>query len=165
MTSARRRPLIPLALVATLGCGASVQSVVPSPETRLRDYAPMFVALLTASGGLALSGGQLGALVGGTLSDGEREAVRALESFKFELMAGGVTVIADSTKAGSIVEFSIGSIRYDPLAGWIADQALAKVRRVGTGEVIAFYRANAQAITPTVNKLVGSLAQAMLANY
>ena len=152
-------------LLFLTACGATVQSASPHPETPLRSEGPLFVALRTAQQTLVVSTTNPPTAITATLTASDQEAIRALESFSFELTAIGFAVVADSTKARTVVELTFAPLRYDPVAGWIARQALARFRRVGTGEIVSMYRANPQIITPTVEKLVTSLAEAIRTNY
>ena len=151
--------------VAIAGCGATVRSVVTQPGVRLRQYNPVTIVLRTGSGNVSLTGGGAGGIIAGSISDGEAQAVRALESFRFELLATGFQFVDQREAAAAVIEFSIGSIRYDPLVGWIADQALANFKDAKTGATVAMFRADGQAITPTVNRLVSSISKAIRAAY
>ena len=162
-----RSILIPLILAAMLlcSCGSSVQHVKARPDVRLRDYNKLIAYLTSASGSVSASTATLGKIGSAQISSGASQGVRALESLQFELMAIGFNFVSSENEANAIVEFTIGDIRYDPLAGWIADQALVKFKNAKTGEVLAFFRANSQFITPTVDNIVGNLADAIRDSY
>lgn len=93
----------------------------------------------------------------GQVSSGEAQAAQALESLKFELLALGFQMTDTPAEADALADFSIGQIRYDPLVGWIADQAVLTFKDP-SGKVLAGFRAQSRGITPTVNNIVTKLS-------
>lgn len=156
---------ISMFLILLTSCSSSIQQVKSRPNLRLRQYNNIIAYLLTASGSQSISTASLGKINTAQLMSGEQQSVRALESLQFELMSVGFNFVTDERQADAIVEFSIGDIRYDPLAGWIADQALVKFMDRKTGTVLAFFRANSKLITPTVNNIVTNLGKAIKNAY
>ncbi len=56
--------------------------------------------------------------------------------------------------------------RFDPIGGWIADEAQLEFIDVNTGELLASYRAHASGlVTPSVNNLVSNLIKDVRADY
>lgn len=93
------------------------------------------------------------------------QARLALESLRFELMGIGFNFVTEESRADALVDFYIGTIRHDPIAGWIADQAFVKFKDRRTGEVLAFFRANTRFITPTTNNIISKLAKSVRKSY
>jgi len=146
-------------------CTASVQQTLLTPNLRLRNYNNIVVNLASSSGSISLTTATLGKVASGQLMKGEKQAILALESLQFELMSIGFNFVPEEGQADALVDFYIGSIRYDPIAGWIADQAFVKFKDRKTGQVLAFYRAKIQFITPTVNNIISNLSKAIRRNY
>jgi len=152
--------LIPSLLIFFLiSCSASVKYQLADPDLRLRNYNNIVLNLVTSSGSLSLSTASLGGIGGAQLMSGNEQGKLALESLQFELMSIGFNFASEENEADAIVEFFIGQIRYDPLAGWIADKALVKFKERSSGRIIAFFQAKGQAITPTVDNIVGNLSK------
>lgn len=150
--------------IALAGCAAKVQSVQSDPSVKLRQYQSVAIVLTDATGGTSVSGAVSGGIASGHLLEGEGQAAQALNSLKFEMAALGFRLVADPAEAQLVGEFSIGQIRYDALAGWIADQAML-VLKDPAGNAVALFRAKAGAITPTVNNLVSKIAKAVKESY
>lgn len=152
-----------------VSCASTVQSTFSKPNIKLKNYNKVVVRLTDASGASSLSTTLLksgsGALLGGHMMKGEDQGKQALESFQFEMMSIGFEFVSDEAYADALVEFSIGQIRYDPLAGWIADQATVKFKDFQTGQIVAFYRAKTQFITPTVKNIIRNLAEEIRKSY
>jgi hypothetical protein len=157
--------IIVLAIILLNFCTASVQKTVLNPNLKLRNYNNILINLMSSSGSISLTTTTLGQIDSAQMTDGEKQAVLALESLHFELMSMGFNLVSDENQAEAIVEFSIGAIRNDPIAGWIADQAFVRFRDKKTGQILAFYRAKSQAITPTVNNIISKLSEAIRNNY
>jgi hypothetical protein len=109
-------------------CTASIQQRTSRPGLTLRSFNKIAVVLQSSSGSTSLHGAKIGGIAGGHVMNGNTQAQHALESMKFELMGIGFDVLDEAESADAIAEFSIGAIRYDPLAGWIADQAFLKFK-------------------------------------
>ena len=152
-------------VISLISCTASVQRTILSPNLRLRNYNNIIINLVTSSGSLSISTTTLGKIDSGHLMEGEKQGLLALESLQFEMMSIGFNFVSEENQADAIVDFSIGSIRYDPLAGWIADQAFVKFKDRKTGQVIAFYRAQSQVVTPTVNNIISNLSSEIKRDY
>lgn len=157
--------IISLIILSLNSCTAYVQRTILSPNLRLRNYNNIIANLVTSSGSLSMSTATLGAIDSAHLMEGEKQGILALESLQFEMMSIGFNFVSNENQADAIVDLSIGSIRYDPLAGWIADQAFVKFRDRKSGQVIAFYRAQSQLVTPTVNNIISNLASKIKGDY
>ncbi len=95
---------------------------------------------------------------------GEGQAAQALNSLQFEMAALGFQLVGTLGEAQLVGEFSVGQIRFDPLAGWVADQAML-VLKEPAGNTVALFRAKSSGITPTVNNLVSQIAKAVRQTY
>ena len=81
----------------------------------------------------------------------------AAQDIAFALRDQGFETVDDPEQADMIALFSIGTVRYDPLAGWIADRAFLQFKESKTGSMIVSIKADAQVVTPTVSTLVDNL--------
>lgn len=156
-----------LVLIFLVGCSPRVQQI--GNQERLRKYETLIIQNTGSNQGVSGSGGYLG-FTGNSVSSANvlspaDAAQQAALSFAFELEFIGFEITNNPAQADAVVEFSIGTVRYDALAGWIADQAVARFVDAQTGESIAAYRAKTRFVTPTTNNLVGELVQAVLENY
>lgn len=157
--------LFAFSIIVLNSCTASVQKTTLTPSLRLRNYNNIIIDLVSSSGSISISTATIGQIDSGQLMEGEKQGLLALESLQFELMSIGFNFVSKENQADAIIDFSIGAIRYDPLAGWIADQAFVKFKDRKTGQVLAFYRAKAQVITPTVNNIISNLSKAIKRDY
>lgn len=154
-----------ISVIILNSCSASIKQTTLTPNLRLRNYNNIVVNLVSSSGSISYSTVTFGQIDSGQLMEGEKQGVLALQSLQFELMSIGFNFVSNENQADAIVDFSIGAIRYDPLAGWIADQAFVKFKDRKTGQILAFYRAKSQMITPTVNNIISNLCNAIRRNY
>lgn len=130
-------PIVAALLLSS--CAASIKRIPADPSVRLRDYNRIVVRLMDSSGNVTGVTTTVGDLSSTQVSTGEQQALRALESLEFALMEIGFDLTADGSQAQAVVDFSIGSIRYDALAGWIADQAFLKFRDANSGKVLVYF--------------------------
>lgn len=86
---------------------------------------------------------------------GEDQAEIVAQNLAFELRSLGLK-LANAEESEVIANFSIGTVRYDPLTGWIADQAFLEFSDM-SGEHILTVRAKTKLVTPTVDNLVKNL--------
>lgn len=63
-------------------------------------------------------------------------------------------VVSPNENPDLIFEFNIGSIRFDPIGGWIADQAILRIRDAKSQETVCIYQAKTIFITPSVDNLI-----------
>lgn len=148
-----------VALLAS-GCGASVHGAYSGggANAALMDSATVFVSLVSATGARSVDTAILGSGVSSTSEkSGSAQTRLALERVEHELLSMGFEVVSDPAEARLRAEFSIGAVRYDPLTGWIADEARLVFRDSASGRVIASYYAETRWITPTVKTLVKRL--------
>jgi hypothetical protein len=146
-------------------CTPSVQSVRTDPNIRLREYTKLYLVLAGSTGSTSVSGGVAGNLGSAQVMDGTGQATLALTSLQFDLASLGFQVVADRYQAELVGEFSIGQIRYDPLAGWIADQAMLNLKDASSDAVVAMFRSQSGMITPTVSSLVSQMVKSVKKAY
>lgn len=146
-------------LLFIVSCGSSVQTVTGSTNSyQLSDY-NIFLDMKNSTGGSSFSGVvdiDVG-IAGGSKYDGKAQTIQAFETIKFELMLKGINIVSNPSNANAIGEFSIGQVRYDPITGWIADQAFLIIKEKGSGSIILAARAEANFITPTVKNLIRNI--------
>jgi len=147
------------------GCAATVQSVRTGSKAPLRQSHRLMLVLTDATGSTSASGATVAGIASGQLMKGEGQAAQALNSLQFEMAAIGFQMVNNLSEAQLVGEFSIGQIRYDPLAGWIADQAMLVLKDTATGNTVAMFRAKTSVVTPTVNSLVSQIAKAVKQSY
>lgn len=162
-----------------LGCGSSVQTFRQPDAKRLSQYGGILLAIETTSGSITTSGGQLSnsttniqstnssvnansntsSISASHVMSGEKQAFLAGQDVAFRMSSIGLNMVENENQADVIAAFSIGTVRYDPLAGWIADQAFLKFKDKATGKIILTSKASAEFITPTVENLVENLIE------
>lgn len=96
--------------------------------------------------------------VGHSMS-GKSQVLIAAKDLETELRMQGFNVVNDIKQAELVVLFSIGTVRYDPLAGWIADRSSVEFRDVKTNETLMILRSVDQLITATVNTHISNLVR------
>lgn len=172
--------LLLLLLMFIVGCGASTQFVMPDRNIRLKQFNNVYVRLQSAgatseeSGGIGGGGlvvgekivGGAGSVVSGTHTmSGDKQAIMALDRFKFELAKVGFNIVSEPESADAYVDLSIGTIRYDSLAGWIADEGMAKFINKQNNRTIAYFAADTKFITPTVTSIIKNLVARIRKTY
>ena len=166
-----------LSLVIFTGCGATIHSQLVKKDGRLRDYKKVHLIIETAGGGISVTDAGMGTVfatanatphaakvsgVGSAISvshtmSGNDQIIMAAQDVAFALRDMGFDTVDKTDEADIIALFSIGTVRYDPLAGWIADRAFLQFKECKTGSVIVSIKADSQFITPTVGTLVGNI--------
>ena len=163
--------------IVLAGCGATIKSYTLSGRSSLRPPSKVCVILSTVSGAISVETANVGSafgsatvqpntVLGGAVTSGidaehvmsgSSQALLAAQDVAFELGAMGFAVVPKKEQADIIALFSIGAVRFDPIAGWIADQAFLEFRDAHTDQIIASYRANSRFVTPTVKAIMKSL--------
>jgi len=100
---------------------------------------------------------QTTAIAGGSTMSGLEQAQISVQKMKFELAKIGFVVVNEPDQADALVDFNIGAVRFDPLAGWIADEA-SVVFLNNKGETLAHSIADTRFITPTTNSVIRNLS-------
>jgi hypothetical protein len=164
-------------LILLAGCGASTEIQFAKKDVKLSDYRKQHVVIMTSGGGVSLSsvgfgsGSAVAKRTGtGAVASGSGTSIsvqHALPSDDQIFMAGqdiafgltglGFNVVDREEDADMLALFSIGTVRFDPLAGWIADRAILQFKDRTTGEGVLTIKADLQFITPTVSTLVENL--------
>jgi hypothetical protein len=148
-----------------VSCGVSAKRNIYEPNTKLRDYNIVAVEMVSESGSISISSGSIGSLRNDQILEGNEQEKMALQLLQIELMNIGFEVVSDTAKAKAIIEFSIGSIRYDALAGWIADQAIAIFKEKSDGKIIGAFTAKGRMITATINSLISNIGEGIRKSY
>jgi len=166
-----------LLLLTLTGCGATIHSQLVKKDARLGDYKKVYLMIATAGGGISVTGASMGggfttanatpsgasaSGVGSALSvshamTGNDQIIMAAEDIAFALRDMGFETVDKAEQADLIALFSIGTVRYDPLAGWIADRAFLQFKDSKSGAMIVSIKADGQLITPTVKTLVDKM--------
>ena len=154
----RRIPVVCVALVllvsgVTLACGSAVRSFrVPDFNDRASG-ARVHVRLKTGAGAISVQGTSVAGIGAAQITSGREQAIIAAQRVAFELLRMGFMVTASPSGAIMYANLTIGTVRYDALAGWIADEAILDFVDANTSDILASYRASGRFITPTVNNL------------
>jgi hypothetical protein len=127
-----------------LGCGSSINNLTYT-DLPLRKFNKIYVTMKASS---------------------ENDQVYlAMEDLKFKLSKMGFSIVENKDIADAIVEFQIGTIRNDPLVGWIADEVYVKFIENKTQSTIVVFKASIRFITPTVKNLISNLESAIQKKY
>lgn len=140
-------------------CTANVVSIVSKPNIHLSHQYKKIAIISNGAGVQSASTSSLfeGQLSYTNLMDGNPQVQMASDSFAFECARLGFQVVSCRDNPDLLIEFSIGSIRFDPVAGWIADQAIVKLIDSKSNQVVAQYQAKSGFITPTVENIISRL--------
>lgn len=160
-------PMITTILFLLSGCSAVVTSIVQNPYSR---FSGSYKTVAIISNGSSCDSVSTTILFDGNLAsshfmDASSQVDLATSTLIFELERLGFVVVPETSDHDLLIEFQIGSIRYDELVGWIADQAFIKMRDAYTNQVIAQYQAKTNLITPTVENIIYELVSEIRKNY
>lgn len=141
------------------GCG-SASKITSSQSPKNLIGKKIHLQILTSSGATSVSIGAMSSssfvIAEGHSMSGERQAEIAAQNLAFELRSLGFNLTNSPEDSDVIANFSIGTIRYDSLAGWIADQAFLEFNDI-TGNHILTVLAKARFVTPTVENIIKNL--------
>lgn len=149
------------------GCTASTISHLPNPDIRLSHHYSKIAIVTNGASGQSIGTTCLfqGQLSQTHVMDSSSQVQMAVETLAFECERLGFEVVANPENADLILEFNIGTVRFDPVAGWIADQGIAKFRDAKTNRLVAQYQAKTSFITPTVENILYKLVNEIKKNY
>lgn len=153
-------------MILLSGCG-SASKITTSQNPKTLIGKKINLQLITSSGAISISAGAMGSslsvIAGGSAMSGEKQAEIIAQDLAFELRALGLNLTNSQEDSEVIAKFSIGTIRYDPLAGWIADQAFLEFYD-SSGQHILTVRVKAKFVTPTVENIVKNLVKELSYN-
>ena len=172
-----RKILYFLLLLIFTGCGATIHSQLLKKDIRLGDYKKVHLMIATSGGATSITGTGMGggfatatatpsgSTVGGVGSSlsvshamsGNDQIIMTAQDVAFALRDMGFDTVDKPEDADVIALFSIGTVRYDPLSGWIANRAFLQFKETKTESIIVSIKADGQLITPTVGTLVGNI--------
>ena len=156
-------------LLLLCGCGASVKGHFPTGRVRLHQYPKLHLMLSTATGTISVNRAVLmspsGPIGASHVLSGSSQVLIVAQNLSFKLGTLGFQMVDSQGKADAIVLFSIGAVRHDPLAGWIADQAFLVFKDAKSETTLCTFRANSQFVTPTVNRIVENLVDEVGKHY
>ena len=179
------RQLIAIAFcIVLLSCGASIKSIKPN-EVHLRDFNKVHLLVETSSGAISLPEAFLDgfsgsvnfeperATFGGTKSGielthampGQEQVLLAAKDLSFQLMEMGFIMTEYKEDADAVAILSIGTVRYDPITGWIADRAYLEFKNAQNGQLLCALKADTRFITPTVNTILKRLIKGVKKMY
>jgi hypothetical protein len=147
-----------LLLFLVAACGSTVRSYKRPGFNAGASSRKLEVRAITTSGAVSIQRARMGAAVSSTQAmAGQDQAMLAAQDVAFELGSIGFSVVDTPGQADVFADFSIGTVRYDPLTGWIADRAFLEFRLARTAEVLASYRSEVRWVTPTIGNLVSNI--------
>jgi len=167
------------------GCGTTVRVNLPMGGQALRQYPKIYLMMATASGAVSVNSADLGSatatasihpggvnasVIGSSIGashamSGEAQARLVAQDLAFELASLGFELVDKKEQADAIALFSIGTVRYDPITGWIADQAFLVFKDAKTGSTISSFKAEPRFITPTTKSIVRNIMRAVARQY
>jgi len=171
--------------LVSLGCGATVNSELTKKDVRLATFKKLYFMIDTAGSAVSVSEATTGTVIakgnqspsgvsvigmGTSLStaramSGNEQAVMAAQDMMFGLRKMGFETVDRVDDADAIALFSIATVRYDSLAGWIADKAFLQFKERTTGANICSIKADGQVVTPTIATLIDSLVSEVKRYY
>ncbi|MCK4629272.1 MAG: hypothetical protein KAT56_09730 [Sedimentisphaerales bacterium] len=181
-----KKSLILLLILPFLtGCGTTIRRNIPTSGVSLHKYSKLHLMLATAAGAISVNNADLSTATGnasfhpgvatasgfgssvGTshAMSGSSQALLVAQDLSFELSSIGFQMVDSKEDADAVVLFSIGTVRFDPLVGWIADQAFLVFKNPKSGMSLCSFKANTQFITPTVTTIVKSLVREVRHHY
>ncbi|OGR85739.1 MAG: hypothetical protein A2901_01105 [Elusimicrobia bacterium RIFCSPLOWO2_01_FULL_54_10] len=166
-----------LLLISLTGCGATIHSQLVKKDARMGDCKKVHLMIATAGGGISVTSAGMGSgtasanatptgvsagaiglgLSASHVMSGNDQINMAVQDIAFALRDMGFDTIEKTGEADAIALFSIGTVRYDPLTGWIADRAFLDFKDNKTGSMILSIKANTRFVTPTVGSLVRNI--------
>lgn len=180
-----RKIFLIILLFNLIRCGASMQSQLLRKEDSLRNFTKVHIIIANPGGTISSSNAKI--VTGFTLKDntpsggvsgmagssisaehaksGNDQVIMAAQDIAFGLRNMGFQTVNTPEESDLLANFSIGTIRYDPLAGWIADRAFLEFSNPKNGLMICSVKAEVQLVTPTVNKLVKSILEELKQCY
>lgn len=149
------------------GCAAHIASHVSNPKMHLSDQYKKIAIVSNGASSQSITTSNLfeNQLSHTQIMNGSSQVQMAAESLSFECEKLGFSVVSISENPDLLLELSIGSIRFDPLVGWIADQANIKLRDANSKQLVASFQAKAGFITPTVDNMISKLTYEIKKNY
>ena len=150
-----------LILILLSGCGSASRITTSQNPTTINGK-KINLQLITLSGTISITTGVMSSnsniITYDIASSGEKQAFIAAQNLAFELRTLGFNLTNSQEDSEVVAKFSIGTIRYDLIAGWIADQAFLEFYD-SSGQHILSISAKARFITPTVNNIVKNLVK------
>jgi len=133
--------IVSLLFIALTGCGSSIRQISFPQNSTMRNPGNIMVILKESS-----------------IND---QTLLAKEDLKFRLATMGFSITNDRESADVIGELQIGTVRFDPLVGWIADCVFFNLTDVRTMKLINSFRVQGRFITPTVKNLISNLSKSI----
>lgn len=154
-----------LFICGVLGCATTKSHVRVAEQYRSGCSHPASYLVDGGSSGMRGTTAVAGAnanfgLASASSYDGSSVLPQITQDFRMRLEIEGFYFVSDSRDAEVLLVFSIGAVRYDPLAGWIADQASLVVVDPLTKERLEVHQAKSAGVTATTSKLIRKLARA-----
>lgn len=153
-------------LILLSGCG-STSRITTSQNPKTLIGKKINLQLITSSGAISISAGTLSSgssvITGGSTMSGEKQAKIVAQDLAFELRSLGLNLTNSPKDSEVLAKFYIGTIRYDPLVGWIADQAFLEFFDSSEQHILTV-KAKAKFITPTVENIVKNLVKELSNN-
>ena len=154
------------------GCGSTPRSHTIS-EIDPVEHKTFSLETLTTSGAISINSSTLGggaakatgggvavgagSISGSNVMPADSQIIMAAQEVEFMLIERGFRPAPLGSSGDFLVRFSIATVRRDPIAGWIADEASLQIYVAEDRELIAVIMTEANFVTPTVSSIVDSL--------
>ena len=170
MTTSHLRRLASVSVMAlfvgsAVACTSAVRSFkVPDFGNRVIEGS-IHVRVVMGEGATSIGGSGAGGIAAIQVLQGGDAVLSAAQRVRLELLEIGFSVTDSSPRATMYADLTL-SPRYDPLGGWIADEAALEFIDASNGDLLASYRASGSGlVTPSVNNLMSNLMKDLRVDY
>jgi len=148
-----------------LQCTTNVKDKPSGQTLQLRQYKNIYVKLISNVGSKSLHSSPDTSMADLHIHNIEDQTFQAVDSLKSKLISIGFTIVDNAEKADALIIFSIGTIRYNDIEGWIADQGAVTFREKNGDSVIAHFKVDTKVKTPAIKEILAKLAKAIRGKY
>jgi len=163
--------------IASLGiliigsCTATVKRATSNSNIRLRDYNKVVVNLISGSGNV-----ERGTRISGSLQNDEIINIgvgtpdkKAFQLLQYLLIDIGFQVVTDTAGANAIVDFSLGTVKYDSIYGWITNESFLFFKDGKTGELLEGFNAKGDPMWGaewyTLDQIISEIGKSLRSAY
>jgi hypothetical protein len=151
-------------LSALIGCATTKSHVRVEEQYRSGCVSPSAYMVDSGSSGMVGSTAIVGVnsnfgLAAASSYDGSSVLPQIQQELQMALEVHGFRFVRTPDQAEVLLAFSIGTVRYDPIIGWVADQASLVISDRETGDRLEMYQVKSVGITATTTKLIRKLSR------
>jgi hypothetical protein len=155
--------LLSFSVVCLVGC-ASVRTTPPKLNVQLSQFRRVHLELIDQSQSLPMPWNWPN-LLWTTNDSRQRQVAAAANRLAASLAAQGFELVDRGNNPAAVASLEIDSVRFDPLAGWIADRASLSFRALPAGTEVARYEASGTLLTPTLDRLIDRIVDGVAADW